>query len=91
MPSCFQLIKRGETEPSILQDVDVEMWNHFKGGEPKGNDQWYHNWYNNIGLSLATGQSFSDIAKGYADSPKMLNIVEYLEERYTTYAWREFK
>ena len=91
MPSCFQLIKKGETEPSILQDVDTEMWNHFKGGEPKGNDRWYRSWYDIIGLGLAMGKTWNELREMYTDRPRLLEIIEYLEDHYTTDAWREFK
>jgi hypothetical protein len=85
MPSCFALYRKGETEPMILHHVDLEMREHF-GVEDDGN--WYKNWYNTIGLSLAIGHDLEKIREFFPDK---VDVIEFLEANYSTDSWKEFK
>jgi hypothetical protein len=89
MPNCFQLYKKGEEEPSILQDVDNDLWLKFEGSIPEPNDKWYQNWYNTVGLLLAMGESFDQIKENA--SIEMYVVVSYLERIYTHSAWYSHK
>lgn len=102
MPSCFQLFRKGEKEPVVLQIVDEEICKRFKVEvHPK---QWHHGWYNHIGFFLATGKDFEWIkkdclnaaakAKDVEDSMHwghMYSIAVFLESNFDTNAWYEVK
>ncbi len=90
MPNCFTLTKKDEAKPRPLKDIDTDLWDHFEGGEPDGNEQWYHHWYNFIGLLLAVGKTFQEVIKLCEDFT-MREIAVYLEENYTSNAWYERK
>ena len=90
MPVCFSLTRKNEKKLAVLQEIDTELWTHFEDAEPKDNDQWYHNWYNCIGLSLAMGKTFDEcFDRDYSE--RMLEIILYLDEHYTADAWHEHK
>jgi hypothetical protein len=89
MPNCFQLYRKGEAEPSILQDIDNELWLKFGGAIPEPNDHWFMGWHDSIGLMLACGNSFEKIKATL--SKEIRPIVEYLENNYTPAAWYEHK
>jgi hypothetical protein len=89
MPSCFQLIKKGSKEPSIIHDVDEELYNHF--GMEINPEEWYRDWYNSIGVGLALGHSFSKLRTIYSEFPELIKVVDYLEENYLVDAWYEYK
>jgi hypothetical protein len=101
MPNCFQLYKRGEQEPSVLQKVDEAMCKHFDTFcDPK---HWHHNWYNIIGFGYAMGQSYVQQrdrfindrvvaeASGEVEQAKgsqhYINILDWLWENYTVNAF----
>ncbi len=89
MPNCFQLIKKGEEEPTVLQTIDDDLWNLFENSVPDPNTQWYRNWYNTIGLMLSVGRSFEEIRMELSD--EMGPIISYLSENYTIRCWFEHK
>ena len=91
MPNCFTLTAIGNREPSTLNDIDVELWDKFNGGEPKGNNQYLWGWYDNIGLQLALGWSWSKIIKSYKKGSDLHMLAEYLSENFTQNAWYEVK
>ena len=86
MPNCFQLYKKGESEPTILQKIDDDLWNHFEGAVPEPNDKWYLDWYNTVGLSLACGMGWEGIRE-LCLTDRAKEVVDYLAERYETSAW----
>ena len=88
MPNCFTLTKKGETEPTSLNDVDTDLWIKFNGGEPKGNTKWFARWYDFVGLGLSHGHSW-DKLRSYLDDddPDNLALINYLEETYEVKAW----
>lgn len=85
MPACFQLTRKGEREPAILQSVDNAMREHF-GAEPS-ETAWYERWYDTIGLGLALGHSFERLKTEFF--PNKAAIIDWLEANYTTDAWHE--
>ena len=87
MPNCFQLYRKGEAEPTVLQNIDNELWLKFTGSIPKQNDTWYFNWYSSIGLMLSCGKDFNDIREIL--SREMEPIIDYLDCNYTSQAWYE--
>ena len=89
MPVCFQLTKKGETKPSAINDIDKDLWDTFADGEPEGNDKYFANWYNTVGMMLAMGKTWEEIKEVYKDND--ISVIEYLEENYSPYAWREHR
>lgn len=80
MAACFCLVKIGETEPAVLQDVDNDM---APGVEP---DPRNWNWYNEVGFRLALGWSLDKIAQEY---PEWASVCDWLAANYTSDAWRD--
>jgi hypothetical protein len=72
------------------------LWNHFNGGEPEGNDCWYGNWYNTIGLRMAMGTDAGDQLKEWRENHgadhdgQWQAIMAFFRDNYTMDAWREF-
>ena len=94
MPNCFQLIKKGEEEPTNLQTIDDEIWLKFYGSIPEPNLHWYCGWYDCIGLRLAMGKCFKDIQKEFSVgnwTEKIKNVLDHLQEHYTARSWYEHK
>lgn len=97
MPNCFQLFRKGEKEPAILQKVDDELRVAFE--QPPDPENWLGGWYNYIGLCLAVGNSFEEIIADFdqrvANDPTdywakdMADIARWLNEHYTSDAWYE--
>ena len=52
MPNCFQLTKKGETEPTTLHKVDEELCRLLD--VPVHDTYYVMNWYNTIGMWIAT-------------------------------------
>lgn len=103
MPNCFQLTRKGETKPVVLQALDEELCKHFQAEcHPKW---WYNAWYDCIGFMLATGKTFDQIevllngwiaeaihkgSHNLAEADRrMREINSYLREHYTSDAWAE--
>ena len=94
MPVCFQLFKKGQTEPSVFFDVDNELRAHFKDqvSDPRDPDKFYFcDWYGNIGSLLAMGRSFDHIINEVGYTECTVEIAKYLEEHYTTTNWRSHR
>jgi hypothetical protein len=84
MPNCFQLTFKGETEPMKLVDVDKMLCQHFN--VPVDPREWYENWYNSIGLSLAMGVTWENIEKAF---PERKEIIDYLKANFNVDSWAE--
>lgn len=100
MPNYFQLVKKGEKEPTALNAIDEELCAHLGVGvHPK---KWVRGWYNAIGFALALGKSWEQMREIFlppipagnvmndeekADREEMAKIIDYLEEHYTSSAW----
>jgi hypothetical protein len=89
MPNCFTLTKKSEDKRAVFQTIDDEMRAHF--GEPPDAERWLWGWYDSIGLALACGKTWDEIRKLFEDSPELLKVVDYLEERYVSDCWFEHK
>jgi hypothetical protein len=92
MPNCFQLTKKGESEPTSLVKVDEEICAHL--GREVHPKWWCCGWYDIIGFSLAMGDDFAKI-RGWLEannfSEDMIKILDYLEANYTASSWYETK
>jgi len=86
MPHCFSLTRKGEKETATLQSVDDAMCAHF--GTIPNPKEWYKNWYSTIGLGLAVGHSLQKLKEFWPDKSE---IIDWLDENYTSDAWREWK
>lgn len=86
MPSCFQLTRKGDTEPSNLQHIDRCICQALD--IPFSEDQWAGGWYNSIGLLLAVGKTFDEILDMQLSNHR---IVAYLAEHYTSDSWHQWK
>jgi polysaccharide deacetylase 2 family uncharacterized protein YibQ len=87
MPNCFQLLRDGAAVP--LADVDAEICLHFD--VPCSPTSYYEFWYDAIGYSLAQGRTFDEIRATYADSPRLVEIANWIEARFTVRSWYEQK
>ena len=90
MPNYFQLKSIETGEPKNFVELDHEMCEHF--GIKPDPDHWLMDWYNFIGLALSMGKTFDEIrAYVYKDETPMLDIIDYIEQRYVPEAWYESK
>lgn len=97
MPNCFQLYRKGGSEPIAFQTIDEAMCQHF--GYHTDPVKYHHGWYDYIGFALAMGKDFAwVIAKcdEYAVEDKapeywghMKEIAQWLSENFTSSAWVE--
>lgn len=89
MPSCFQLTRRGDREPSSLAHIDNCICQYLGvNANPK---QYHDYWYDTIGLMLAMGHSFDYIIDKlweYEDYPRLV-IAAYLADNYVSDSWHE--
>ena len=98
MPDCFQLISKVTQEPTSLHQIDeevckvlnVEPHNRRYGGS--GENAW--DWFNTIGYDLSQRRTFPEIRERYSSDefyaeylPRILKIIDYLEESYTPHAF----
>lgn len=81
MPNCFELIRKGETEPSTLISVDIAICEHLD--MPVDPKRYADSWYDIIGLGLACGKTLAEIAAIEADYPTTVKICDFLAENYT--------
>lgn len=87
MPNCFQLLRDGVAVP--LVQIDEEMCRHF--GATCHPIRYYESWYDAIGYELAMGRSFEQIKVTLVEYPQLVEIINWLEQRYTVNAWHERK
>lgn len=90
MPNCFQLTSKETGKPKNFVELDHDLCEHF-GIEPNP-ERWLMNWYNFVGLALAMGKTFEEI-RGFVDEDEtpLLDIIDYIDERYTADAWYQSK
>lgn len=89
MSVCFQLFKKGSTEPEVLQDIDVEICKHF--GVEVDSEKWYCHWYDYLGIALACGKTWGELREQYSDDSYLVEICNFLEANYTVNNWREMR
>ena len=98
MSNCFTLTRKGESKPANLQEIDDEMRQAF--GEEPDADRWLLGWYDTIGCGLALGRDWAQLREQFAEDPaesertnmfrrRMLAVIDWLDEHYTTDAWAE--
>ena len=94
MPNCFQLTRKGEDKPMLLQAIDDEMCAAF--GEPTDPNKWLWNWYDTIGLGLALGHDWQKLREIYEPEDaddwfyhRLMRVIDWLEQNFTAYAWTE--
>ena len=90
MPNCVQLYKKGSPTHTEFADVDDEICRALNV-EPHP-VKFYLDWYDSIGLMLATGNTLEECKEIFKDcGPEFMAIVNYLAEHYTADAWYEMK
>lgn len=82
MPAYFTLTKKGETEPSRFIDIDEALCAHF--GITPDPVKYYRAWYDIEGLGLAMGMTWDKMRK---INPDRTDIIDWLEDNYTTDSW----
>lgn len=89
MPNCFTLTRKSDLEsgPVAFAKIDDEMCGAF--GITPDPKKYYCQWYDIVGFGLAVGKSFSDLREIWHDQPKYLQIVDWLDENFTSDAWCE--
>ena len=85
MPNCFTLTDKTTGERAVFAYIDNDMRKHFN--QPDDPDKYLWGWYDIIGLGLALGNSWDELRSINATYPEMLDVIDYLEERYTPDAW----
>ena len=95
MPACFNLTKKGATEPAKLALVDEEICQHM--GVEVHPSHWCLGWYHIIGLAIACGHELGSLKihelvarcdEGDPTQPRK-RILAFLEANYTSNNWRE--
>lgn len=98
MPVQVILTRKGDTEPRSFHDIDRELCQALD--IPFDEEEWAGNWYNTLcGWGLAFGASLDWLVDYWrkqaedGNEPSILfwRIAAYLNEHYTTEAWRVFK
>jgi hypothetical protein len=96
MPNCFQLFKKGSTSPEVLNEVDKAVAEFME--VPVDSVKWCYDWYNVIGFSIAMGRRLGSEelrahVRDWTEVPeyaeKLMKILTFLEENYTSDAWVE--
>lgn len=96
MPNCFQLTRKGQTEPTGLAQIDEEICVML--GVPVHPTQYVCGWFDTIGFSAACGKTLAEIAKVYEEyfaqyqepaDAERAKIAHWLDENYKVHAWCE--
>lgn len=87
MPNCFTLTRKSNPEagPVPFATIDDEICAHLNVEANKA--FWYAGWYDQIGLMIAIGKSWSEIREIFEDSTKLLPVIDYLETNFTPDVW----
>lgn len=88
--NCYQLFRVTDPTriaPLVLQDVDTELCKAFN--VPVDPIHWFRNWHNIIGLCLACGQTFQQIAADESWSDDTRELAAYMDRHYLVDAWAE--
>lgn len=87
MPACFQLTRKGDTSPAMLEDIDRAVCQRFPEDFTYSATN-YGPWYEYIGFMLALGKSFDEILDKL-QMGRMHRVTAFLAENYTNDAWYE--
>ena len=96
MSSCFQLTRKGETEPIELNTLDEELCGML--GVPVHPERYVRGWHDTIGFSLAMGiplighesdnpERSMEGVWGDGMHPEWYTILAYLRENFVSSAW----
>jgi len=101
MAAYFQLLDRTTGEATSFTEIDKNLCQHFE--QPVDEDKWLCDWYNSIGLRVATGQTLEQvrvrfteyITEGAEEDNKkkiegysnLILILDWIAEHYTTDSW----
>jgi hypothetical protein len=85
MAAYFKLISKETGEPVAFATIDTQLCEALN--VPCHPKDWYLDWYNMIGLMLATGHSWDEIHGEFRDYPAMLDVIQWLEDHYISSAW----
>jgi hypothetical protein len=95
MPVQVTLYHKATGSVANWLDIDRAICAYLE--VPADDDLWVHGWYDYIGLGLAFGRSLPEIAdiikQDWPDKPwtiPQLRICHFLNEHYTTDAYRVF-
>lgn len=87
MPNCFTLTRKGETEPTKLTVVDEFICEKLCGiVDPK---EYYHNWVDTLGFSIAVGHSFAQMRHVWGYNEYLIEVIDLLEAYFTVDAWAQ--
>ena len=102
MPKCFELIDKTTNQKTCLNKVDEEVCSLLNSDvHPKrygGTGANAFNWFDSIGLQIATLQpdSFAPVRKYYSESsiwkeewPTIKKIIDFLESKYQPRGFRK--
>jgi hypothetical protein len=90
MALYIQLIRKGETQPTPLNQIDLELCQLL--GEEPDEHKYIHNWLDFIGMQLCIegcelgSEALRDKVISW-DIPELVTILKYLEENFTTNTW----
>lgn len=87
MPNCFQLISKETGKADSFCEIDEKLCANFDW--PVDPVSYTHSWYDILGLRLACGRSFEDLRGYCTDEPELLQIIDWLDEHYTSDSWYE--
>lgn len=90
MPACFQLIRKSDNQPAILQRVDEELCDYL--GVELDTTLWHQNWYNVIGFMFAMDKYSWDEQveywhRGIEEPARSQEIAEHTERFQAIHSW----
>jgi hypothetical protein len=94
MPNCFQLFRKGESSPLVLNRVDEEICTFLQ--VPVDDRKYCYDWFNVIGFLIAMGKPLGSeelriAVRDWTDvveyQEKLLEILDFMESRYTSDAF----
>ena len=92
MAVYFQLVRKGSSEPVVLQEVDQEMCKAFN--VPCDPDLWLWSWYDCVGFKLAMGLSLDKIEHEYTTehnnslhAQHMLQVCRFIRDNFDPECW----
>jgi hypothetical protein len=88
MPNYVQFFEVGDKEqrvPVPLTQVDAKICAVLK--VPCHPQNWHLNWFNHLGLGLAMGSNYRELAKHYENDEDMIKVLWVLAAHYTFKAW----
>jgi hypothetical protein len=88
MPNCFQLTRKGESQPMKLSAVDDFICKSLN--EDPDPVLWCRYWMDALGLGFAVGRTFDELRKDFADTD-LIEVIDILEANFIVEAWSQRK